>query len=650
MLVLGVIQVRMGSARLPGKALALLGSSPILEWVTERVKQSQLVERWVVATSSDQSCDSIAELCEKLNVPCHRGSENDVLSRFAECVVIYQPDYVVRVCADNPFVSGETIDSLVTQICAGDEYLANHRTHARCEIADGFGAEVIKANSLLESAKRSRDPQVREHVTLEIRNRHVDRQIQVDSRIRHSDLRFDVDTAEELARLNEFVNKSGTNFLTSPAEIVEKRLADEMQKLLEDLYPIHRSLAGEENRTTLDVIGSIIPLQRKSIRSGSEVFDWSVPPEWSISEAWISDLEGNRLVDLAENHLHVVAYSTAVDVVVTFEELKERLFTHSIPEAIPYRTAYYKRDWGFCVTQNQLMNLRSHSGPFRVFINAEFKQGQMDFADAIVHGRSSKEILISTYFCHPNLANDSLSGVVLTTFLARYLLSKTRLRYSYRFVFVPETIGALVYLHDSGSSANKIECGLQVTTVGGPGTFQVKKSWDDRHPINNLARSVMDSSGVKFEMIPFDIHGSDERQYSSPGFRINMITIAKDIYYSYREYHSSLDDLSFVTGQQILQSFELYVSLINAMESRRIFERVNPFGEPMLSKHDLYSHIGGALVPGSNLGSMDLTLWVLFLSDGHLSTSDIAERMKVDESAVIKISELLVQLEMLREV
>ena len=270
------------------------------------------------------------------------------------------------------------------------------------------------------------------------------------------------------------------------------------------------------------------------------------------------------------------------------------------------RTTYYKRDWGFCVTKEQLELIRRQEGQFHVVIRAEFRTGSMDFAEHVVIGRSEKVILISTYFCHPNLANDSLSGVILTAFLARHLSSLSNLRYTYRIVFVPETIGAIAYLQQLGNEVKHVECGLQITTVGGPGRFCVKSSWDSSHPINQITRTALEESGAQFNIMPFDIHGSDERQYSSPGFRINMATIAKDMYYQYPEYHTSLDNLDLVTGVHIQESFEVYLKVIKQLESRRVFSRTNPFGEPMLSRHDLYDHIGGGSLPGSTSDRLDL--------------------------------------------
>jgi aminopeptidase-like protein len=224
------------------------------------------------------------------------------------------------------------------------------------------------------------------------------------------------------------------------------------------------------------------------------------------------------------------------------------------------------------------------------------------------------------------------------------------LRNTYRIAFVPETIGALVLLDSLGAEFDQIFCGLQVTTVGGPGSYQVKQSWNPQHPINAIAKKVLNLSGRNYEELEFDIHGSDERQYSSPGFRINMLTIARNIYYSYPEYHSSLDNLDLVNGQQISETFALYVRVINEFESRRVFVRVEPRGEPMLSRHNLYTVVGGALIPDSTMPQLDLALWVLFLCDGDLSTEDIADQVGIGHDEVLNMCERLSHLNLLREI
>jgi len=647
---LGIIQARMGSTRLPGKSLATLGNHALLEWVCRRSMKSTLIGKWVVVTSEEESSDSLAEICNSLGIEVRRGSETDVLGRFVNCISEFNPNYVVRVCADNPFVWGPLIDDLLRQVRDGDVYLSNHRPHEFCSVADGFGAEVVSARELFDLANDSTDANIREHVTVSLATRHPARTTEVDEDLNFPYLRFDVDTQQDLDRLNSVIQEKDITFDSEPSAIIKLLLASECQQALEDLFPINRSLAGEENRQTLQYLNRLIPLRPKRIKSGSQVFDWEVPPEWSVHEGWIKDRNGKKLLDFEQNHLHVMSYSTPVDRNVDLDELRQHLHVHGLEDAIPYRTSYYVRDWGFAASQHQLRTIVDDGGPFRVLIRSEFRDGFLDFADLVMPGRSKREILVSTYICHPNLANDSLSGVILSAFLARHLLNKDALKYTYRFAFVPETIGALAYLQELGEGVSDIDCGLQITTVGGPGDFQLKKSWNPAHPINRIARDVLSASGKLFEEIDFDIHGSDERQYSSPAFRINMLTIAKDIYYSYPQYHTSLDDLGLVNGNQITESLMLYIDLINRLESSRTFERTDPRGEPMLDKRNIYRQMGGSLLPNARMSSLDLILWVLFLSDGILTTTDIAQRLNLSTQDVEGTCEELVRHELLREV
>ena len=368
-----------------------------------------------------------------------------------------------------------------------------------------------------------------------------------------------------------------------------KSLGATFQEKLNELFALNRSLTGRSNRLTLDSISQWTELQVIETPSGTKAFDWQVPQEWQLNAAYIEDAEGNRLIDIANNPLHVVSYSIECDITLSFSELEGHLHTHpNLDQAIPYRTSYYKPAWGFCVTHSQLSLLRKAAQPLHAVIESTFHDGYMTSAEAIHEGASKREVLISSYICHPAMANDSLSGVLLAAMLSRYVSELANRRSTYRFVFVPETIGAISYLASKAEQAKNIDFGLQITTVGGPGEFQIKSSFENSHAINRIISGVLEQNGKPFSTLPFDIHGSDERQYSSPGFRINMATLAKDIYYSYPQYHTSLDNLDFVNGEQIAETFILYTKIIDEIEKRRVFVRTEPHGEPMLSRHDLY--------------------------------------------------------------
>jgi aminopeptidase-like protein/spore coat polysaccharide biosynthesis protein SpsF (cytidylyltransferase family) len=648
--VLGVIQVRTGSTRLPGKARLELGGRPLLEWVVGRATRARRVDRWVVATTTSTDDDWIVDVAVRHGCGIVRGSVTDVLSRFRSAIDTHSPNHVVRVCADNPFVCPDLIDELCSRIGARD-YLANHRPTASTPIADGFGAEIISARALIEVDDAGASDRDKEHVTATIAERTANEHpVAVDADLMHPYLRFDVDTADDLNHVKALVESAGITMASTPAEIVRAELGMQLQSDLEVLFPLNRSLMGAANRATLDHLSGIVPLRRHSVESGRRIFDWVVPPEWTVRGGEIRGRTGHSLVRYTDNHLHVMTYSRGVDETVGLEELLRHVHAHARADAIPYRTAYYSDDWGFCVTHAQREAIVADGGPFHVVIDAAKHPGTMDFADIVVAGSSTREILVSTYFCHPSLANDSLSGVLLTAHLARFVASLPQRKYTYRFAFVPETIGALAYVHHTGSDLGNVDFGLQITTVGGPGTFHVKRSWEDRHPINALVDRTLEACGVKYEVLPFDIHGSDERQYSSPGLRLNMTTIARDMYYTYPQYHTSLDNLDFVNGRQIAETLGIYCALIREIEDRRVFVRVDPVGEPMLRRHDLHDLVGGSVLPGGSRDTTELLLWIAFLCDGINSVDDIGRRLDEPVERVLQVCDVMVRAEILREI
>jgi aminopeptidase-like protein len=464
-------------------------------------------------------------------------------------------------------------------------------------------------------------------------------------------LKFDLDTQEDFDHLSELTEKFMINVDSSPEQIIGAQLSNLIQDKLDLLFGLNRSLAGSENRKTILGLQDITPIDVLEIPSGTKVYDWTVPKEWELIDAFIEDSKQNRIIDLKNSPLHVVSYSQSCDVTADYSEIKTHIHTHeTVAEAIPYRTSYYKPDWGFCVTQAQAEQLKSAAQPLRAVINSKFVIGSMTCGEVVIEGESAKEILISSYICHPAMANDSLSGVLLTSLLARHIASKKQLRWSYRIVLVPETVGAIAYLNLNQEKMKLIDFGLQITTVGGPGNFQIKKSFDALHPINLIIEKVLRQNKKVFTANDFDIHGSDERQYSSPGFRINMATLAKDMYYTYPQYHTSLDNLDFVTGSQIAETLLLYTQIIDEIESRRVYERSDPHGEPMLSQHGLYEIFGGALLPNLKIANLDLVLWILFLTDGVKSTSDIASQLKLEPDQVLEVCELLTSKNLLKAV
>ena len=424
---------------------------------------------------------------------------------------------------------------------------------------------------------------------------------------------------------------------------MKKKSIESFDKFLRKLFPLCRSLSGEMNRKTLKILQEIIPLKIKEIESKTKVFDWEIPLEWNIKEAWIKDSKGNKIIDFNENNLHLVSYSIPIKKILSWPELKKHLHLHKeISDAIPYRTTYYKKDWGFCVTHKQFELLESLQGDYQINIGSEFKDGSLSYGELILKGKSKKEILISCYICHPSMANDSISGVLLAAFLANYIKSFSNQYWTYRFIFVPETIGAIAYCYLNKNKLNDILMGLVITTVGGPGSFSYKQSWEKDHVINKVIEEVLKEEKKDFVIHPFDIHGSDERQFSSPGFRINMSSLFKDKYYEYDAYHSSLDNLELVNGKQINETFELYKKIIIKLEELVFFKSQNMFCEPMLSKYDLYPKIGGSLIPNNKSSDyISNILWLMFYCDGTKDLLSISREIKVEFKELLKIAKVL---------
>ncbi len=405
----------------------------------------------------------------------------------------------------------------------------------------------------------------------------------------------------------------------------------EIDKYLKRLFPITRSITGEGNRETLRILQEIVPLDIIEYPSGQQVYDWQIPQEWHIADAWIKNSKGEKVVDFQESNLHVVSYSAPVHEKMRFSKLKEHLhYLPDLPEAIPYRTSYYDRNWGFCLSYDDYMRYFNDEEEYEVYIDAAFSEGALSVGELKIEGKSSEEYLLSCYICHPSMANDSLSGVVATAIIARELLQKREsLEHSYRIIFVPETIGAISYCANNEKAMQKIKAGLVLTTCGGPGKFGYKQTWQQEHFLNAMVEEVFKENGIEYCTYPFDIHGSDERQYSSQGFRINCTTISKDKYYEYEGYHNSLDDLTFVTAENLNRSVNLYLQLLEKMDRNITYQNLYPNCEVMLSKHDLYPKTGGAILPGSSVSALDMRLWCLFYMDGKASLHEISQKIGV---------------------
>jgi aminopeptidase-like protein len=431
----------------------------------------------------------------------------------------------------------------------------------------------------------------------------------------------------------------------------EEISASEIDGLLARMYPFNRSLTGDGNRQTLNVLRELVPLDVHEYPCGKEVYDWVIPDEWHIRDAWIKDSTGNRLVDFQANNLHVVGYSEPVKARMTFNELSSRLHVlEELPEAIPYRTSYYTRSWGFCVNSQQYKALQRSKEQFEVVIDSAFDAtGSMSIGELLIPGAKTEELLVSTYICHPSMANDNLSGIVTTALLAKTILARGRPQYSWRFVFVPETIGAIAYLCHNEKIMHKVQGGFVVTCCGGKGKLGYKESFVGDSLVDRAVRLAFRDKSIDAIRYPFQPTGSDERQYSSIGFRIPVTTICKDKYYEYSEYHTSLDNLDFVNGEQILESVDLYLDVIQILEENSAFTSSVPKGEVQLGRRGLYPHSGGSInQPASKnhrrhqeYQELDVILWLLFLSDGQNDLITIAERTGITYFDLLRVARKL---------
>jgi len=424
-----------------------------------------------------------------------------------------------------------------------------------------------------------------------------------------------------------------------------------IRELLDELFPIARSLSGAGNRATLDRLASVIPLKTHEIPCGTEVFDWIVPEEWRIRGGWIATANGERIVDFDENNLHVVGYSIPVNHRLLFSELEPKLhWLPEMPHAIPYRTTYYNKDWGFCVTQEQYQKLRGSTEPLEVVIDSELDaSGSLTIGELLIPGRKDDEILVSTYICHPSMANDNLSGVIATTLLAKSIIDSGQPSHTWRFLFVPETIGPIAYVSNNPDIVDRTLGGLVITCCGGPGKLGYKKTFKGNHLVDRAIELAFRDFKIDPERYPFCPTGSDERQYSSPGIRIPVATICKDKYHEYAQYHTSEDNLDFVTPEQIGEALKVYREVQMILDSNTKIASTVKGGEPRLGARGLYPSTGGSnKQPGVTNRSrdaleydLDAMMWVLFLADGDHDLVDIAETTGVAYSDIAIISNRL---------
>ena len=434
------------------------------------------------------------------------------------------------------------------------------------------------------------------------------------------------------------------------ADLDPAAMGDELWRFAADLFPICRSITGLGLRQTLARIAERIPLEIHDVPSGTPAFDWTVPPEWNVRDAWVKGPDGAKVIDFRRSNLHLVSYSTPVHARMPLAELMAHL--HSLPEKpdlIPYRTSYYRETWGFCLAHRDLQALPE--GEYEVLVDSTLALGSLTYGECFLRGSSEREILISCHVCHPSLANDNLSGLTVATHLARALAGIPR-RYSYRLLFIPGTIGAITWLSRNEEQASRVAHGLVVANLGDPGSFHYKKSRRGAEEEVEIDRAVVrilkDASkerGEPFAVEEFVPFGYDERQYSSPGFDLAVGSLTRTPWGRYPEYHTSADDLDFIRPESLAGSLATYLRVLEVLEANRTYYNVNPKCEPQLGRRGLYRSLGG----GEEGRARELALlWVLNLSDGAHDLLAIAERSGMSFGAIREAAEALVEVELLR--
>ncbi len=419
-----------------------------------------------------------------------------------------------------------------------------------------------------------------------------------------------------------------------------------MYNWIKDLYPFNRSLTGEGNRKTLRYIKKIIPqLSIKKVRSGTKCFDWKVPAEWNISEGYIENQNNKKIIDFKNNNLHVIGYSKPIDKWINFNELNEHLYSlPKMKDAIPYVTSYYEKRWGFCITHNERLKLNKKN-KYHVVIKSSFSKGHMNYGELIIKGKTKKEILLSTYICHPSMANNELSGIAVTTFLSKWLLQNKN-HFSYRILFLPETIGSIYYLSRNYKKMKKnIVAGYVVTCVGDNRCYSYLPSKIENSLSNRAAKYILKRIDKKFKLYSFLDRGSDERQYCSPLINLPIGSIMRSKYGEYPEYHTSKDNMKLVSPSGLSGGFVAIRKTIELIEKNFIY--VNTFKcEPQLGKRNFYPTLS---LPNSTekiAPSMNL----LAYADGKNDLLEISKIIKVDFEDCYYIAENLCNLGVLKKV
>ena len=402
----------------------------------------------------------------------------------------------------------------------------------------------------------------------------------------------------------------------------------DMLALIARLYPICRSITGDGVRETLRILREQIPMEVREVPTGTRVFDWTVPKEWNIRDAWIKNSAGQKLIDFRTLNLHLVSYSTPIHRRMRLAELREHLFTvPGHPKWVPYRTSYYEENWGFCLSEEQMSQFDDQQ-EYDVLIDSSLQDGHLTYGEYLLPGEEDKEVLISCHVCHPSLADDNLSGIAVTAALARHLAELPR-RYSYRFLFIPGTIGSITWLAQNAKVLDRVEHGVVLTCVGDANHLTYKRSRRGNSEIDRAFVHVLKHSGEPHSVIDFFPYGYDERQYCSPGINLPVGCVMRARHGAFPEYHTSADNLEFLRGDALADTVRVCLAVIDVLESNRVYVNMKPKGEPQLGRRGLY--VGASAAKKARELAY---LWVLNLSDGKHSLLDIAERANLPFPAI----------------
>jgi aminopeptidase-like protein len=401
-------------------------------------------------------------------------------------------------------------------------------------------------------------------------------------------------------------------------------VATDSLSLMQAMFPLCRSITGEGVRRTLDLLEPWLPLARTEVPSGTPVFDWEVPKEWNIRDAYIADADGHRRVDFRTSNLHVVNYSTPIHRSMTLEELKPHL--HTLPERpdwIPYRTSYYRENWGFCLRHHDLEQLGP--GPFDVVIDSTLAPGNLTYAECAIAGATDDEAIIYTHTCHPSLANDNLTGIAVAAALAREML-KEKPRLTWRFIFGPGTIGSLAWLSRNEGRLARVRAGLTIGLLGDSAAMTYKRSRRGHCVTDRAAEHVLRRSAPSARIVDFEPYGYDERQFCSPGFDLPVGRLTRSPNGAYPQYHTSADTLDLLRPDALAESLRTLATIVSVIDENRLLRNLSPKGEPRLGKRGLYGNVGGT-APGAFEHAL---LWVLSYSDGEHDLLSIADRSGLD--------------------